>query len=213
MSDKGTPAATSGSRDPLAEVSLPDQATAVSSSRWLSYTMIPRLLPRLARLLALAPIVLAACTGNGSGGGSGAEAGAPDLGRCQQAERYLIDQLGMVTETGPDTLDDWRTDRMLPACRVTAAGSTPLPIRDVAEGLYAGLFATGWVRSPDPQDAPAESSLRLRQGESECLFSLYDNIALGTPEELRVMNALVIPPGEKRYNVLAQCTPPMESAG
>jgi hypothetical protein len=157
--------------------------------------------------LALA-LALSACAGS-----SGPEAAGPDLARCEQAHRYLTEQLGMVAETGPDTLDDWRTDRMQPACRVTAAGATPLAIRDVAEGLYAGLFATGWTRSPDPQDAPEESSLRLRQGESECLFSLYDNIVLGTPAELRVMNALVIPPGEKRYNVLAQCTPPLESAG
>jgi hypothetical protein len=158
-------------------------------------------------------LVLSGCAGNGSEAGGAEASAAPDLGRCQPAERYLIDQLGMVAETGPDTMDDWRTDRMLPACRVTAAGSTTQPVRDVAEGLYAGLFETGWTRSPDPQDAPAESSLRLRQGESECLFSLYDNIVLGTPAELRVMNALIIPPGEKRYNVLAQCTPLMESAG
>ena len=158
-------------------------------------------------LVPLISILLAACAGNGS------EASVPDLGRCQMAERYLTEQLGMIAETGPDTLDDWRTDQMVPACRVTAAGSTSLPVRDVAEGLYAGLFATGWQRSPDPQDAPAESSLRLRQGDAECLFSFYDNIVLGTPAELRVMNALIISPGEKRYNVLAQCTPPLESAG
>jgi hypothetical protein len=128
--------------------------------------------PFRAPVHALATLVaLAGCAGNGSEAG-GVEASAPDLGRCQPAERYLTDQLGMVSETGPDTLDDWRTDRMLPACRVTAAGSTSLPMRDVSEGLYSGLFATGWTRSPDPQDAPDESSLRLRQGGSECLFSL-----------------------------------------
>jgi hypothetical protein len=163
-------------------------------------------------LWLLAALALGACAGN-NGSETRTEAAAPDLTRCQAAERFLTDQLGMIAETGPDTLDDWRTDRLLPACRVTAAGSTSLDVRDVAEGLYAGLFATGWARSPDPQDAPAESSLRLRQGADECLFSLYDNIVIGTPAELRVSGALVIPPGEKRYNVLAQCTPPMESAG
>jgi len=163
-------------------------------------------------LAAAILLVLGGCAGNGSEA-SGSEASAPDLGRCLPAERYLTEQLGMVAETGPDTMDDWRTDLKLPACRVTAAGSTSLPARDVAEGLYAGLFATGWTRSPDPQDAPEESSFRLRQGGSECLFSFYDNIALGTAAELRVTSALIIPPGEKRYNVLAQCTPLMESAG
>ena len=173
--------------------------------------MTPEKLPAPA-WLALVALVVAACGGNGSGGRSDAAAG-PDLARCQAAERYLTEQIGMVAETGPDTLDDWRTDRLLPACRVTAAGSTSLAVHEVAEGIYAGLFATGWERSPDPQDAPNESSFRLRQGDAECLFSFYDNIALGTPAELRVVSALVIPPGEKRYNMLAQCTPPMESAG
>jgi hypothetical protein len=169
----------------------------------------------LARTVGSAALILAAlagCAGNGSESRGEAAAG-PDLGRCQHAERYLTEQFGMIAETGPDTLDDWRTDRLLPACRVTAAGSTSLAMRDVAEGLFAGLFETGWTRSPDPQDAPNESSFRLRQADTECLFSFYDNIALGTAAELRVTNALVIPPGEKRFNVLAQCTPPMESAG
>lgn len=152
-------------------------------------------------------VLAAACAGRG------AEAGAQDLGRCEAAERYLSGTLGMIAEIGPDTLDDWRTDRMVPACRVTAAGSTPLEMEDVAENLYAGLFATGWERTPDPQDAPAESSYRLRQGETDCLFSFYHNIALGTPEEFRVTSALVIPPGEKRFNVIAQCVPAMEASG
>jgi hypothetical protein len=155
---------------------------------------------------------LSGCAGNGSETRAEA-ASAPDLARCQYAERYLTEQFGMIAETGPDTLDDWRTDRLLPACRVTAAGSSALAMGDVAQGLYEGLFATGWTRSPDPQDAPNESSFRLRQADTECLFSFYDNIVIGTPAEIRVSSALVISPGEKRFNVLAQCTPPMESAG
>ncbi len=155
----------------------------------------------------LAILILAGCAS------SGAEVGAQDLARCVPAERYLTESLGMVAETGPDMLDDWRTDRMLPGCRVTAAGSTALEMGDVAENLYAGLFATAWERTPDPQDAPNESSYRLRQGETDCLFSFYHNIVIGTPAEFRVMNTLVIPPGEKRYNVLAQCVPAMDSNG
>ena len=152
-------------------------------------------------------LALAGCAGPGT-------AGSPQsLERCEPAERYVINRLGMIAETGPDTLDDWRTDRVLYGCRVTAAGATSLELRDVAEGFYAGLFAEGWQRTPDPQDAPAESSLRLRQGETDCLFSLYDNIVIGTPAELRVSNALAIAPGEKRYNLLAQCFRAMDSAG
>ena len=155
----------------------------------------------------LAFLALAGCAGPGTVGS------AQNLERCEPAERYVIDRLGMVAETGPDTLDDWRTDQVLYGCRVTAAGATSLELRDVAEGFYAGLFAEGWQRTPDPQDAPAESSLRFRRGETDCLFSLYDNIVIGTPTELRVSNALVIAPGEKRYNLLAQCFRAMESAG
>ncbi|MHC4925451.1 MAG: hypothetical protein ACYTG4_15450 [Planctomycetota bacterium] len=161
--------------------------------------------PRPSRVF-LGVLALAACA-------AGADADAQDLDRCVAAERYLTEQLGMVAEIGPDTLEDWRTDRTLVGCRVTAAGSTPLDLRDVSGGLYSGLFATGWERTPDPQDAPAESSLRLRLGDTDCLFSLYDNIAIGTAAELRVSNAIVIPRGEQRFNVLAQCFAAEESAG
>lgn len=152
-------------------------------------------------------LALAGCAGPSTA------ASLQNLERCDPAERYVVDRLGMVAETGPDTLDDWRTDRVLHGCRVTAAGATSLELRDVAEGLYAGLFAEGWQRTPDPQDAPAESSLRLRLGNTDCLFSLYDNIVIGTPAELRVSNALVLASGEKRYNLLAQCFRAMQSAG
>ncbi len=143
--------------------------------------------------------------------GSGAEVRAQDFEGCEAAERFLNEQLGMVAEIGPDTLDDWRTGLVLPACRVTAAGSTSAEMSDAAEGLYVGLFATGWERTPQPRDSPNESSLRLRREGKDCLFSFYSNIVIGTEAELRVSNALVIPPGEKRYNILVQCVRAIEA--
>jgi hypothetical protein len=42
---------------------------------------------------------------------------------CLQAERF-VRSMGMVAVTEPDTIDDWRTQAMVPGCRVTAAAAT-----------------------------------------------------------------------------------------
>jgi len=148
---------------------------------------------------------LLGCAGAQSG------AGAQEVARCEPAQRLLTEQLGMVTETEPETVDDWRTGRLVPGCRVTAAGSTSFAMRDQAEGVFYGIIAAGWERTTDPRDAPNESSLRFRMGDTDCLFSFYSGIVIGTESERRTIHALVIPPGESRYNVLVQCIPAMEA--
>jgi len=158
------------------------------------------------RPFAVVAIVLAACAGTGS------PTADPELERCAPVERFLVEAMGMAAETGRDTVDDWRTRRMLPGCRVTAAGSTALGMGPEAELMYERLGAAGWTRTPDPRDAPGEAALRYRLGETDCFFSIYSGIMIGTEAEIRVTNEYGPGPGEERYNVLVQCVEAMEAA-
>ncbi len=113
----------------------------------------------------------------------------------------------MAAVTEPDTIDDWRTDLTVAGCRVTAAGVTARTARDEAIGFFAELREDGWSRTPDPQDAPNEASLRFRRDGVDCLFSFYSGGLLGTEAEAIVDDARVPGPGERRYNFAAQCMP------
>jgi hypothetical protein len=44
---------------------------------------------------------------------AGKEAGAQDLRRCEPLHLFLTEDLGMVAETERDTMDDWRTQKIL----------------------------------------------------------------------------------------------------
>ena len=143
----------------------------------------------------------------------GKEAVAQDLQRCEPLQRFLTEDFGMVAETERDTMDDWRTHKMLPGCRVTAAGGTQLGMSDTATLLYEQLLAVGWIRTPDPRDAPNESALRLRLDDTDCFFSPYSrNVVIGTAAEMRVNQAFAPSSDEVRYNVLVQCVQAMEAA-
>ena len=143
----------------------------------------------------------------------GTEAGVQDVLRCEPLHRFLTEDFSMVAETERDTMDDWRTHKMLPGCRVTAAGGTQLGMSDTATLLYEQLLAVGWTRTPDPRDAPNESALRLRLDETDCFFSVYSrNVVIGTAAEMRVNQAFTASSDEARYNLLAQCVPAMEAA-
>jgi len=113
----------------------------------------------------------------------------------------------MTTLTEPDTVDDWRSEQRLPACRVTAAGITRESLERQSGILFQALFDAGWTRTPDPMDAPNESSMRFRRGDTDCLFNLYGGILLGTAAELEVSRARIPGAGERRYHVLVQCIP------
>ena len=92
---------------------------------------------------------------------------------CEQAERFVVDEIGMIAVTEPDTIDDWRTRKMTAGCRVTAADGTRDAASTVARGFYDRIREAGWVRTPEPRDAPGEASLRFRRDGADCLFNFY----------------------------------------
>ena len=144
----------------------------------------------LASALALAPLPSVA---------------AGQVSHCLEAARFLGEDRGMVIITAPDTIDDWRTGKRQPGCRVTAAGLTQMPIAEEAVRFYEQVRRAGWTRTPDPRDSAGESSLRFRKGESDCLFNVYESALLGTEAERKVGIATRPRPGGSRYYVLVQC--------
>lgn len=132
--------------------------------------------------------------------------------RCQAAERFLAEQAGMTAITSADTIDDWRTRKIVAGCRVTAAGLTSRGLGDEATLFYDRLRAAGWTRTPHPRDAPNEASLRFRRDGTDCLFSFYAGTTLGTAAETQVNNAVVPSRGRERYNLLVLCVPAMDAA-
>ena len=158
-------------------------------------------------LLPSAVVAFLACAATGS------EVRAQDVERCEALNRFLVETMGMEAETSPDTVDDWRTHKLLPGCRVTAAGSA---LREVPgeenEVFYLSLLAAGWTRTPDPHDRPQEAAIRLRLDGTDCFFTPYQGIRLGTEAEMRVNTAFKTRPGEDRYNFLAQCVEALPAA-
>lgn len=166
---------------------------------------MPRPLP-LQLPLCLVVAALLGCAG------AGTEAGAQDVQRCGPVQRFLTEDFGMVAETEPDTIDDWRTHKILPGCSVTAAGGMALGMAAQSALLYDQLRAAGWVRTPEPRDAPAEAALRLRLADTDCFFTPYTGIAIGTAAERRVNEAAVIGSDEGRFDLFVQCVAAMEAA-
>ena len=132
---------------------------------------------------------------------------------CEQAERFLVESIGMIAVSEPDTIDDWRTRAMVPGCRVTAAAASSLEAAEIARGFYDVLNASEWVRTPDPRDAPNEASLRFRRDGADCLFNFYTStMSLNTEAEMFVTDAVHRGPGEDVYNFLVLCTPAAPAA-
>ena len=138
---------------------------------------------------------------------------AQDVKRCEALNHFLIETMGMEAESSLDTVDDWRTQKILPGCRGTAAGSA---LREVPgeenEVFYFSLLAAGWTRTPAPHDRPQEAAIRLRLDGTDCFFTPYHGIRLGTEVEMRVNTAFKTRPGEDRYNFLAQCVEALPAA-
>jgi hypothetical protein len=141
-----------------------------------------------------------------------AGASAQQEARCREAHRFMVEQAGMTAVSEPDTIDDWRTQEMIPGCRITAAGVTTSTMKATAERFYELVRDAGWTRTPDPRDAPNEASLRFRRDGTDCLFSFYTDGLLGTEAEGIVDDAVVPGPGEERYNFLVMCTPALPAA-
>ena len=78
--------------------------------------------------------------------------------------------------------------------------------------FYLSLLAAGWTRTPDPHDRPQEAAIRLRFDATDCFFTPYQGIRLGTEAEMRVNTAFKTRPGEDRYNFLAQCVEALPAA-
>ena len=136
---------------------------------------------------------------------------AQEAGRCAPADRFLTEELLMVTRIDPDTLNDWRTGKRLAGCRITGSGTRRTTIAVAARVFYEKVRAAGWTRTPDPRDSPNEASLRFRLGETDCLFNVYQGILLGPDSEIEVTNAVETRLGDELYHVLVLCVPAMEA--
>ena len=134
------------------------------------------------------------------------KAGAQEVERCEAVQRLLTEDMGMVAESSPDTVRDWRAKQIRLGCRITAAGSMlRTTARDKGEVLYARLLTGGWKRQPARRGATNDPAVRFRLDETECLFSVYSGMMVGTQAEMRVSAAFKVRPGEERYNLLVQC--------
>lgn len=139
--------------------------------------------------------------------------GPEDLRRCEPLHRVMTETLTMSAETSPDTVDDWRTRRVLPGCRVTAVGSMRREVPgEENQVFYYTLMGEGWARTPEPYDRANEAAIRLRYEQTDCFFTPYQGIRLATEAEFRVNNAFVTRPGEERYSFMAQCVEALPAA-
>ncbi|MBL0938359.1 MAG: hypothetical protein IBJ03_05675 [Gemmatimonadaceae bacterium] len=131
---------------------------------------------------------------------------------CVDADAFLRGDRQMKTVVEHDTVDDWRTRKKQVGCKVTAAGGTTRGVQPEAVFFYERVRATGWVRTPDPRDAPNEGSLRFRKGDADCLFNVYGPPMLMTDAEDTAGDQRVLKPGEVRYHVYAMCMKALPAA-
>ncbi len=174
------------------------------------HLLAPLLAPLLALLMALLMALLLAlllvCA-------STSTLAAQQVERCADAARFLAVDRGMSVVVDTQTIDDWRTRQKVRGCAVTAAGVTTIGQAQEAARFYERVRSAGWTRTPDPQDAPNEASLRFRKGNIDCLFNVYAGASLLTESETRVSEAVVPTAGEERYGVFAMCMSAMDAVG
>ena len=132
---------------------------------------------------------------------------AADTSHCIAAAKFLRTTVHMQAVVDPDTLDDWRTGKKTPGCRVTAVGATDIGVNKEAVRFYERVRAAGWTRTPDPIDMPNEGALRFRWKTADCLFHVNREPLLNTTPEAKVNNALKLGPGETSYQMFVVCVP------
>ena len=115
-----------------------------------------------------------------------------------------------IVET--DTIDDWRTHKHVPGCRITSAGTRSGTVQAEALKFYERLRAAKWTRTPNPIDSPNEASLRFRWEKTDCLFNVNALALLNTDAELAVNGALKVGAGDTVYQVYVTCMPAMPAA-
>lgn len=137
---------------------------------------------------------------------------APAQPLCTAADRFLRENQQLVTVVEADTMDDWRTKQRLVGCKITAAGGTRRGVQPQAVAFYEAVRAAGWVRTPDPRDAPTEASLRFRWENADCLFNVFGPPMLNTDAEAVVNERRPLATGEVRWHVYASCLPALPAA-
>ena len=143
---------------------------------------------------------------------NGSQPPAPPQPLCTDAAAFLRTDRNMAAVVEADTIDDWRTRQRVSGCRVTAAGGTVRGLQPEAVAFYERVRAVGWVRTPEPYDAPNEASLRFRMGKADCLFNVYGDAMLMTEAEDQADLGRKLAPGETRYHVYVMCLPVMPAA-
>lgn len=131
---------------------------------------------------------------------------------CAAADQFLRTDRRMATVVEADTIDDWRTRQRLVGCRLSAAGGTTRGVQAEAVGFFERVRASGWVRTPEPRDAPNEGSLRFRHDGADCLFNVYGDAMRMTDAEAQAGERRPLAPGEARYHVYVMCLPAMPAA-
>jgi hypothetical protein len=135
-----------------------------------------------------------------------------DTVHCVQAARFLSGTQRMQAVVEPDSMNDWRSQRRVGSCRITAAGGTLLTVQGEATRLYERLRDAQWARTPDPRDSPREGSLRFRWQQSDCLFNVNTEALLFTDAETEVIERRTLAPNERPYYVFVMCTAAVDAA-
>jgi hypothetical protein len=131
---------------------------------------------------------------------------------CVAADAFLRTDRNMKTVIEPDTVNDWRTRKRVTGCKISAAGGSTRGVQPEAVFFFERIRAAGWVRTPDPRDAPTEASLRFRKDNTDCLFNFYGPEMMMTDGEEQAGQARPLAAGEVRYHVYAMCLPVMPAA-
>jgi len=131
---------------------------------------------------------------------------------CVAADAFMRTDRQMQTVIEPDTVNDWRTRQRLTGCKISAAGGTTRGVQPEAVYFFERVRAEGWVRTPEPRDAPTEASLRFRKDGADCLFNFYGPPMMMTDAEEEAELKRPLAPGEIRYHVYAMCMPALPAA-